>query len=91
MSQLDPDFKDFKPHKIGSDHLSDPELHKVVNKSQLADYYGWDLNQLRSELESIQPNLDFDVLNKRKFTTGKIMRIADQLGVPNNWYARKSS
>lgn len=91
MKRLDPEFRDLKPQLIGSDHLMDPELHNIVNKTQLAEYYGWSLDRLRKELTELQPYLQFDVIKKRSFTTGQIMRIADLLGVPNNYYKRKSS
>ncbi|OEK06718.1 hypothetical protein [Roseivirga misakiensis] len=90
MKPLDPQLRGFQPQRIGSDHLSDPELHKVTNKSQLAEYYGWSLNKLRQELKEIQTELNFNLLKKRTFTTGQIMRIADQLGVPNDFYNRNS-
>lgn len=89
MSNLDKDLSNINPTKIGSEHLQDPKLRKVVNKTQLADYYGWTLNRLRSELEDIQEEVGFDILNKRKFTTGKILIIAEKLGLPNGFDEEK--
>jgi hypothetical protein len=85
MSNVNKELSGFNPVKIGSEHLQDSRLRKVKNKTQLAEYYGWGLNKLRKELEDIQHDVDFDLLNRRTFTTGRILIIAEKLGLPNGF------